>query len=32
MNFLVLGCFWHQDNDAYITFEEARQVLQETNA
>ena len=30
--FIVLGCFWHQDNDAYITFEEARQVLQKTNA
>lgn len=29
--FLVLGCFLHQDNDAYITFEEARQVLQKTN-
>ena len=29
---LVLGCFLHQDNDAYITFEEARQVLQKTNA
>ncbi len=30
--FLVLGCFfWHQDNDAYITFEEARQVLQKTS-
>ena len=23
--FLVLGCFWHQNNDAYITFEETRQ-------
>ena len=30
--FIVLGCFWHQDNDAYITFEETRQVLQKTNA
>ena len=30
--FLVLGCFWHQDNDAYITFEETRQILQKTNA
>ena len=30
--FLVLGCFWHQNNDAYITFEEVRQVLQKTNA
>ena len=29
---LVLGCFWHQNNDAYITFEEARQALQKTNA
>ena len=29
--FLVLGCFWHQDYDAYITFEETRQVLQNTN-
>ena len=29
---LVLGCFWHQDNDAYIAFEETRQVLQKTNA
>ena len=29
--FLVLGCFLHQDNDAYITFEEARQVLQKTS-
>ena len=30
--FLVLGCFWHQDNDAYITFKETRQILQKTNA
>ncbi|MCE2449080.1 MAG: hypothetical protein J4F35_12030 [Candidatus Latescibacteria bacterium] len=30
--FLVLGCFCHQDNDAYITFEETRQILQKTNA
>ena len=30
--FLVLGCFLHQDNDAYITFEETRQILQKTNA
>ncbi len=30
--FLVLGCFWHQDNDSYITFEETRRVLQKTNA
>ena len=29
--FLVLGCFWHQSNNAYITFEETRQVLQNTN-
>ena len=29
--FLVRGCFWHQDYDAYITFEETRQVLQNTN-
>ena len=29
--FLVLGCFWHQNNDAYITFEETRQILQKTN-
>ena len=29
--FLVLGCFLHQNNDAYITFEEARQILQKTN-
>ena len=29
--FLVLGCFLHQDNDAYITFEEAHQVLQKTS-
>ncbi len=29
--FLVLGCFWYQDNDAYITFEETREVLQKTN-
>ena len=29
--FLILGCFLYQDNDAYITFEEARQVLQKTN-
>ena len=30
--FLVLGCFWHQDYGPYITFEETRQVLQKTNA
>ena len=30
--FIVLGCFWYQDNDAYITFEETRQILQKTNA
>ena len=30
--FLVLGCFWHQDNDAYITFKETRHILQKTNA
>ena len=30
--FLVLGCFRYQHNDAYITFEEVRQVLQKTNA
>ena len=30
--FLVLGCFWHQDSDVYITFEETRQILQKTNA
>ena len=29
--FLVLGCFWHQDYGPYITFEEARQALQRTN-
>ena len=29
--FLILGCFRYQHNDAYITFEEARQVLQKTN-
>ncbi len=29
--FLVLGCFWHQDYGPYITFEETRQVLQNTN-
>ena len=29
--FLVIGCFWYQDYDAYITFEETRQVLQNTN-
>ena len=29
--FLILGCFLHQDNDAYITFEEAHQVLQKTS-
>ena len=29
--FLVLGCFRYQHNDAYITFEEVRQVLQNTN-
>ena len=29
--FLVLGCFRYQHNDAYITFEEVRQVLQKTN-
>ena len=30
--FLVLGCFRYQHNDASITFEEVRQVLQKTNA
>ena len=30
--FIVLGCFWYQDNDAYITFKETRQILQKTNA
>ena len=30
--FLVLGCFRYQHNDAYITFEEVRQVLQKTKA
>ena len=29
--FLVLGCFWHQDYGPYITFGETRQVLQNTN-
>lgn len=29
--YLVLGCFWHKDNDAYITFQETREVLQKTN-
>ena len=29
--FLVRGCFWHQDYGTYITFEEARQALQRTN-
>ena len=30
--FLIIGCFWHQDYGTYITFEETRQVLQKTNA
>ena len=29
--FLVLGCFWCQGHDVYITFEETREVLQKTN-
>ena len=29
--YLVLGCFWHKDSDAYITFEQTREVLQKTN-
>lgn len=29
--YLVLGCFWHKESDAYITFEETREVLQKTN-
>ena len=29
--YLVLGCFWHKDSDAYITFDETREVLQKTN-
>ena len=29
--FLVIGCFWHQDNPAYISFDEARRALQQTD-
>ena len=30
-NFLVLGCFWHQSYSGWITFQEAREVLQQTD-
>ena len=29
--FLVIGCFWHQENPAYISFDEARRALQQTD-
>ena len=29
--FLVLGCFWHQDAPAYISFDETRRALQQTD-
>ena len=29
--FLVIGCFWHQDDPAYISFDEARRALQQTD-
>ncbi len=29
--FLVIGCFRHQDNPAYISFDEARRALQQTD-
>ncbi len=29
--FLVMGCSWHQDDPAYISFDEARHALQQTD-
>ena len=29
--FLVIGCFWHQDDPAYISFDETRRALQQTD-
>ena len=29
--FLVIGCFWHRGNRSYISFEEARRALQQTD-
>lgn len=29
--FLVIGCFWHQDDPAYISFDEVRRALQQTD-
>jgi len=29
--FLVIGCFWHQNNPVYISFEEVRRALRQTD-